>query len=312
MSARLVVVAGLVVATAGCYDIDALDRAAPVADGGASDGGGAPGSWRVVDSPVSASLRGVFGTSLDIFAVGASSTILRLAATGAPAVESAPPGFGLRAVWANSDGAVAVGDSGAILTRGAAGWSAVSLVDATFYAIAPASDPLVVGSGGTIMQHLSNSWMGEDAGVGVQLRGAFARPAGDVLVVGDAGTILHGTGGAAPLAWSAETSATGSDLYAAWASASDSFVVGSGGVVLHAGSGDVWSVEPSATNADLYGVFGAGDVVWAVGAGGTIIARRNGTWSVERTGGADLHAVWAASSDAWAVGDGGVVMHRTP
>jgi hypothetical protein len=323
LSARLIVAALSALATAGCYDVDALSRSA-VNDGGAGDGGGGAGGtsgagpWRTVASPSTAPLRGVFGDSATLFAVGASSTIMRLDATAAPVAESAPPGWSLRAVWSGGGSTVAVGDTGVVLTRGAAGWDGFSVVDATFYAVAASagSEPLVAGSGGTIMQHATTGWMGEDAGVGVQLRGAVNRAGGDVLVVGDAGTIVRGVGATPPLGWTTEPNSAPNDLCAVWSTGSDTFIVGTGGLVLHAGADDAWATEASGTSADLMGVFGAGDVVFAVGAGGTILERKNGAWSVARTGGADLHAVWAAATastiDAWAVGDGGTILHRTP
>jgi hypothetical protein len=138
-----------------------------------------------------------------------------------------------------------------------------------------------------------------------------ARSATEALAVGDRGTIVHGTGGA-PLAWVVENSGVAADLFAVWATATDAWIVGAGGVILHADAGDAWVAETSNTSADLFGVFGDGESVWAVGAGGTILRRSGTSWSVEHTGGADLHAVWAAGAgEAWAVGDAGTILHRT-
>jgi hypothetical protein len=323
LSARLVAAALAALAVAGCYDIDGLSRGSASttsdggSDGGGDGGGGGGGSgWRDVSSPtMTAALRGVFGSDDGaLFAVGAASTILRLSASAPVIVESAPAGDDLRAVWAGGGAAFAVGDSGVVLTRGASGWDGFGLVDATFYAVSPMAEsgPLVVGSAGTVMEHTATGWTADNPAVAVQLRGAWARPAGDVLVVGDGGTILRAVGAAPPLSWTVEQSGAAADLYAVWATATDAWAVGAGGTVLHAGSNDAWTVEASATTVDLFGVFGAGDVVWAVGAGGTIIARRDGAWSVERTGGADLRSVWASAADAWAVGDGGAILHRAP
>ncbi len=313
---RRAVAIAVALAASGCYDVEALSRSTTTTpDGGAADGAtdaAAASSWRALTSPTTAALRGVFGGDGGaVFAVGASSTIVRLDATGAAALETAPPGYELRAVWSGGGVSLAVGDSGTVLSRATSGWSGASLVDATFYAVTAldAAQPLVAGSGGTLMQQASGgTWQGVNSGVAVQLRGAFARPGGDTFVVGDGGTILRGSGGS----WNVVQSGVTADLYAVWATASDAWIVGTGGVVLHASAGDAFAPEPSGTAADLYGVFGAGDVVWAVGAGGTVVAHRGGAWSVERTGGAHLRAVWAGANGAWAVGDRGTILARTP
>ncbi len=300
---------------AGCYDVGQLSGSF-VDDGGmrdaAPDAGGQP-TWHALPAPTQAALRGVFGSGTgDVFAAGASSTIVRLGASAAPQLESTPPGFELRAVWASAGSALAVGDESVVLQRSGASWSGNTMLDATLFGVIglDAGEVVVVGSGGTLLDRLG-TWIVDDSGVITHLRGVSARAAADLLVAGDAGVILHGSG--SPLAWTAEVSGSSADLFAVFATPGDSFVVGAGGVVLHAGATDAWASEPSGTSADLFGVFGAGGEVWAVGAGGIIVHRRGGAWSVERSGGADLHAVWASGpADVWAVGDTGTILHRTP
>lgn len=313
---------------AGCYDVGALGSSF-VPDGGgghggagfAGAGGTGGGNWDIVTGPSdgASALRGVFGSGAgDVVAVGASSTIVRLTASNAPAPESAPPGYNLRAVWIGGHDALAVGDSESVLVRGSATWDGFSLGDLTLYAVAglPGGGAIAVGSGGAIVhQSAATAWDAEPTpdGVFVALRSVAARSATDVIVVGDAGTIVHGTGASVPLTWTPETSGVSSDLFATFTTATDTWIVGAGGVVLHAGTDDAWTVEPSGTGADLFGVSGDGDSVWAVGAGGTIARRHAGAWSVEAAGGADLHAVFAAGGgEVWAVGDGGTVLHRRP
>ncbi|MCU1276686.1 MAG: Type fimbrial biosis protein PilY1 [bacterium] len=298
---------------AGCYDVGGLSRSFTAGDGGVSDA--APigaGQWREVASASTAPLRGVFGSDGgDVFAVGATSTIIRLGASGAATVESAPPGVNLRAVWAGGSGSLAAGDNQTVLMRGAAAWDGPSLGDATLYAVTglPGGEAISVGSGGTVTHLWATGWTVEDAQVTVHLRGAFGRAAGDILVVGDGGTIVHAAG-AAPLAWATEPSGVTTDLFAVWARAGDAWAVGAGGVVLHAGADGAWAPEASGVTVDLFGVFGAGDRVWAVGGGGTILLRSGGAWSVEHSGGGDLRAVWAGANGAWAAGDGGAILQR--
>jgi hypothetical protein len=293
----------------GCYDIGALDRSV---DAGAALAGG---GWQPVASPAIQALRGVSGSATgDVFAVGASSAIVRLGASATPASETAPPGYNLRAVWAGDSAVLAVGDSEVVLTRGSAGWAGASLGDPSLYAVTglPDGSALAAGSGGTIVHQSATGWSAEDSGVFAALHGVWVRPSGDVIVVGEAGTVLHGTGNA-PLSWTADASTTTVDLFGVFATATDAWVVGSGGLILHAASDGAWAREASGTTADLFAVFGAGDRVWAVGAGGTIVRRSGSAWTTEHAGGADLRAVWVSmANEAWAVGDEGAVLVRKP
>jgi hypothetical protein len=310
----------------GCYDVGGLTRGYSNngssnnnSDGGAGDGATAASKWQPVAPPAKVALRGVFGSdSGDVFAVGASSAIMRLATAAQPLVEPAPPGYGLRAVWAGSGAAVAVGDSESVLTRGNSGWAAASLADATLYGVIglPGGGELAVGSSGAILHNSGSGWNGEDPGAAVTgliaLRGVSARALGDIVVVGEGGTILRGTG-TTPLNWSTDTKGANPDLFAVWADSNDAWAVGAGGTILHSAAGGSWSAEHNDSGADLFGVFAAGGSVWAVGAGGTILIRRGGAWSGEHSGGADLRAVWTASNgEGWAVGDDGTILHRTP
>jgi hypothetical protein len=308
----------------GCYDVDALGRSSTSDGGGARDGAGGGGggggidNWESISPPASATsfaLRGVFGSGGDVVAVGASSTIVRLAS--APGAESAPPGYNLRAVWLGAGGAFAVGDSETVLMRGGSAWNGASLGDLTLYAVTglPGGGAIAVGSGGAIVHQETTTWVPDEEmpTVNVALFGVAARAAGDVIAVGEAGTVVHGTGSAPPLTWTAESSGVIGDLHAVWTTATETWIVGAGGVVLHAGTDDAWAPEASGTGADLFGISGDADSVWAVGAGGTIVRRHAGAWSVEAAGGATLRAVFAAGNgEAWAVGDDGAIWHRRP
>jgi len=291
----------------------------PPVDNTNNGGGGwdtvTPASW---GAPA---LRGVFGSGAgDVVAVGASSTIVRLASASAPASESAPPGYNLRAVWVGGAGGFAVGDSETVLMRGgAAAWDGASFGDMTLYSITglPSGGAIAVGSGGSIVRQTATAtWSPEvqpEALMTGALHGIAARADGDVIAVGDAGTVLHGTGTTVPLSWASEPSGVSGDLFAIWTTSTETWIVGAGGVILHAGTDDAWTIEPSGTTADLFGVSGDGDSLWAVGAGGTIVRRHAGTWTLEAVGGSDLRAVFGSGGgEAWAVGDGGTILHRHP
>jgi PKD repeat protein len=101
------------------------------------------------------SLRDVWGSSgSDVFAVGASSTILHYDGTGWSAMTG---GTGsLRDVW---------GSSG--------------------------SDVFAVGGSGTILHYDGSGWSAMDSGMGWGLGGVWGSSGSDVFAVGSAGTILH-------------------------------------------------------------------------------------------------------------------------
>ncbi len=312
---------------AGCYDVDELSRSFdggdnPGGDGGVSDA--APdafiniGGWRQLSSPTTNVLRGVFGDgSGEVFAVGSKSTVVRAAVTHAAVAEVLDPGYALRSVWATGGSAFAVGDEGTVLVRGNNEvWTGNSGVigDNTQMTVfgTSATNVVTAGSGGQLAHFMGSAWAPEDSSVVTSINGLWSRTSGDWLAVGEAGMILRGSGTGA-LTWVGESSGVTTDLYGVWASATDAYAVGFGGVVLHSSGGGTWAAETSGTSVDLFGVFGAGDQVWAVGAEGTIINRTGGAWRVERSGGADLRAVWASGpSDAWAVGNAGTLLRRAP
>ncbi len=94
-------------------------------------------------------------------------------------------------------------------------------------------------------------------------------------------------------------------------SASDVFVVGQGGSILHY-DGTAWNLMTSGTTNHLYGIWGSsGTDVFAVGGGGTILHYDGSAWSSMTSGTTNvLYGVWGASgTDVFAVGAGGKVLH---
>jgi hypothetical protein len=318
------------VLAAGCYDVDELsksfdmDGTQPGADMSQLPGDMAgsdgtvidTGEWKELASPTTRALRGVFGDGTgEVFAVGPSSTIVRMAVTHPAELEIADPGYALRGVWAAAGNAITVGDESTVLTRNTGTWVGNTGVvsDITLISIAAlnANESIAVGSGGTIAHRTGTDWVTEDSGVSLRLNGVWARSATDVIAVGENGTIIRGSG-TGTLTWVDDGSPAKGDLNAVWATGADTYAVGVGGLVLR-NTSTGWTAETSNTTEDLWGVFGAGDQVWAVGTNGTIIMRSNGTWTVERSGGPDLRAIWASGpSDAWAVGDNGKILRRAP
>jgi hypothetical protein len=318
----------LLLLCAGCYDLDALSRDyQPAAEAGvpddlagardlALDSDGAvdaghdaatlPG-WHTVASPVTASLRALTTDGTALYAVGASSTILRIAADSTVTQETLAPGYSLRGASAAGGSVWAVGDDGAVLQRSGAGWSLVSMLDeASLYSAfaLDADNLLVTGSGGA---YWTNQTI-EDTGALVALFGLWARGATDVFAAGEGGTLLHRSD-----SWSALDSGVTGDLRAISGDNTRVLAVGAGGTILASSNGASFAAESSGTSADLDGLWLGDGEAFAVGAGGVILHRDGNGWHSERSAGADLHAVLGRSTtDVWAVGDNGTLLHYSP
>ena len=312
---------------AGCYDVDALSRrydgaVAPPLDlstvvsdlSAPSDlsqtpdlatGDASVAHWRDVQSPTTQPLRALAAADPLLYAVGASSTILQIAADGSITTESAPVGFSLRGAAAAGGSVWAVGDDGTLLTRGTTGWSYSTISDGTFYsAWALAADDLfLVGSAGTAYRGQTF----EDTSTFFALFGLWGSADDSMFAVGEAGTIVQRTGDPP---WVALTSGSSSDLYAVSGSVGKLVVVGAGGVILGSTDGQTWTPQASGTTVDLFGVWVESGDAFAVGDAGTILHRSDGAWSLQHSGGPALRAVLGSSStDVWAVGDGGTILH---
>ncbi len=119
-------------------------------------------------------------------------------------------------------------------------------------------------------------------------------------------------------AWQPDSSlGTAQTLRAVWvsdAAASEIYVVGHGGVILHRSAG-TWQKEASGTDANLYAVAARSpSEVFAVGDRGTVLRRVSGTWMKEgselATSTALFGVVVLPSGDVVSVGDSGVVARR--
>ncbi|HMA17380.1 MAG TPA: hypothetical protein VKS03_02985 [Thermoanaerobaculia bacterium] len=94
-------------------------------------------------------------------------------------------------------------------------------------------------------------------------------------------------------------------------SASDVFVVGSRGIILHF-DGARWARQKSGTGKNLAAVWAiSGTDAFAVGLDGVILHFDRRGWKTERSGTSkSLLAIWGASaSDVFAVGRGGTILH---
>ncbi len=126
-------------------------------------------------------------------------------------------------------------------------------------------------------------------------------------VVGASGTIMQYTNGN----WRVVASARKPLLGVAMVSASDVWVVGYAGELLHY-DGQQWANASSPTSASLRGVaMLAANNGWAVGFGGTILHYDGSQWSrVASPTTSDLQSLAMPSTDeGWAVGANGTILH---
>jgi photosystem II stability/assembly factor-like uncharacterized protein len=113
--------------------------------------------------------------------------------------------------------------------------------------------------------------------------------------------------------WTKQNSGTIKDLEGVWgSSATDVWVVGLKGTVLHTTDGGTTWSSVSLTTTDIGDVWGAGaNDVYIVGAGG-MVKHYNGTWSnvSVSAGPTNIYGVWGASgSDVYLFGANGLVLH---
>lgn len=135
------------------------------------------------------------------------------------------------------------------------------------------------------------------------------------LIVGDAGTLLYSTD---TTTWTAKTSGTTQNLFAAANNGTMSVAVGAGGTIITSTDSTTWTAATATgTTNDLYAVGVANGVWYAAGAGGTLVKSTDGlTWTTVSTGSTvDFHGFAYGSSTATTsalayvlVGNGGTVL----
>jgi hypothetical protein len=111
--------------------------------------------------------------------------------------------------------------------------------------------------------------------------------------------------------WTTQSSGTTRALDGIWGvSKNDLFAVGSSGTIVHYDG--TWTTQNSGTTRHLRSVSGTSATdVFAVGEAGTVLHYNGSSWTPQASGiTQDLHAVWALSpNDVFAVGSGGTILH---
>jgi len=229
--------------------------------------------WSLETSGTTLQLRSVWGSSFkNVISVGDSGTILHFDGEDWTAMTS-PTTNRLRAVWGSSSTNVwAVGDSGTILHFDGDGWSGVTSPTSTY----------IYGLWGTGSANV------------------YAAAQGQVLR-------YDGT------AWTEIDTIPSPPAYRAiWgSSASDIFVVGGLGRIVHNSGGPGWAEHSTPTSELLNYVWGTGPSdVYAVGRNGTILHYNGSVWSAMTSGTTEeLYTIWGGRyNDVYAAGADGTLL----
>ena len=172
----------------------------------------------------------------------------------------------LFAIWGSGGSNVfAVGASGTILRFDGATWNALaSGTSNVLYSVwgSSANHVFAVGAAGVILHFDGANWTPMISGTDNALRGVWGTSADNVYAVGDQGAILHYDGAN----WQSMESRTDTPLRSIWGnSASSIFAVGKNSLVLHY-DGSAWNPMSTPLSAQLTGVWGSSaEDVYAVG-----------------------------------------------
>jgi hypothetical protein len=220
----------------------------------------------------------------------------------------------LYAVWGFSASDVfAVGASGTILRYDGSSWNSMSSgVSVRLWGVwgSSPSDIFAVGDSGTILHYDGSSWDAMNSGCTLDLIEVWGNSAADIFAVGMSGTILHSDGGS----WSAMDSGTTASLSCIWGtSSSDVIATGADGTIIHY-DGDSWNPMVSGSTSHLHGIWASSaSDVFVVGEHGTILRYDGASWSAMDSATTDwywLQAAWgSSSSDVFAVGQSSTIRH---
>jgi hypothetical protein len=149
-------------------------------------------------------------------------------------------------------------------------------------------------------------WTKMDVSVKGALR-AVAQQVDEAIAVGDGGTILEMEGDA----WKSVASPTSRTLRAIVYTSYGAVAIGDGGTIVRRLAPHMaWQADASGTGSDLFGACAGLRDVWLVGSAGTVITRVGDAWKVHASLGATLRAVACDDHAAIAVGDKGAMFER--
>jgi hypothetical protein len=271
--------------------------------------------WVVQQSPVTSTLRSVWGSSGDnVFAVGDSGKVIRYDGSTWTEIQNlASASDILRGVYVHSETSVfVVGSGGKIFRYNGTQWETMnSNVTDNLRDVWGSSETNIfaVGDWGTIVRYDGTGWTKTIASE-EYLWGVWGSSGDNVFAVGNAGVIFRYNGSG----WSEIVSSASKPLKAIWGSSgSNIFAVGDSGTLVH-NDGSKWTAMNVSTDfGNLSGISGISENdVYAVSSSGKIIHYDGTSWTeMVNPVAKGLWGIWGSpDGDMFAVGDGGTVLFR--
>lgn len=310
-------------------------------------------NWQTDVSGAPLTFFGVAGTSsADLWAVGDGGLIWssmgaawQPSAAGETRVVRGVYALDANAVWAVGDNGLGLYYDGSVTKS--VGSGEAQRLNAVW--AADRNNAWAVGGAGRILRWTGTTWQSMTSPTAVELRGVAGTSTTKAWAVGDNTTILSWDG----TSWMPATIAGGvtASMQAVWASGSEAWVAGSGGVVVRSSGGVFSAVAPGVIPAKtLGGIWGASasDVwvtadnefyryqgvswtrysspvsglkgiagvsateIYAVASGGVLLRFDGATWNTIGAGiTRDLYGVSAAARKLWVSGDSGTLVRRT-
>jgi len=289
-------------------------------DGRTSDSGVTAPLWTAEVSGVfSLALNAVWGSSAtDVYAVGASGTVVHSTGGGVWTTQTTPFAIGdFYSVWGSSATDVyAVTTIGDVChSTGDGSWSCATVAEdlTAIWGPGPAARYVVSDLGViTKLSGASTAVTEEDSHAAFGLFGIWGSSAGDLYASADNGEVLHSAGDGV---WTAEPGGQPGAGGTLWGSGARDVYLAGGTTLYHSTGDGTWTSQPAPTTVPLGGVWGSGATdVYAAGGQGTVLhSKGDGQWAAQPTGSsADLYAVWGSGAgDIYVVGDSGAILHRT-
>jgi hypothetical protein len=265
------------------YAVDGAGDAVVAAGKGGAAVAWKDGAWAPLATQVTGDVRAVKMTSAtEGWLAGAGGLMLHLQ-DGLFTNGDAPTRRDLHALAASPDGTLWAAGDGVVLRLDAGKWSvAFSTTEEDLRAVhaLDATHVFAVGKAGAVYRHDGLNWRrepipdmpaegGGTVPFATPLYGVWAAKADEVWAVGEAGAWLRFDG----KEWQAYGTGVDATLRAVHGrSATDAWMVGGGGTVLHVGPAGVEREETTPVGT-LYGVFATKDAVFAVGDTGTVLRR---------------------------------------
>jgi hypothetical protein len=287
----------------------------------------AASSTRMETSHVTASLRGVWGSSAtNVYVVGASGTILHSSGDGNWTAQTSGTTQDLYDVWGSGPNDLYAVGNVLLHSTGDGTWQTQTGPSALMGVWgSSATDVYVAGAFGVSHSTGNGTWtnqtQAEPWGGYFHVRGSTA---GNVYALGgliNLGSSSAPGGGVATFAasmWSWRQLSPGDEMKDIAFTATGEFIVGlSGQIWARGGDSGTWTQQTAPGLSDLQAIWADGNgKLYAVSQtdGNIITSSGNGSWSVAVALGVyDLWGIWGSGpDDIYVVGDNGAIIHLSP